>query len=74
MQNSKVTLGKLLAVMASLGGERTVVVDWPRPKGKLAVREPALEDVWGSGRYGRPHSRRNKLGSHKQTMRKLGKL
>lgn len=22
----------------------------------------------------RPHSRRNKLGSHKQTMRKLGKL
>lgn len=36
------------------------------------------DDVWGattgSGRYGRPHSKRNKLGSHKQTMRKLGKL
>ena len=29
---------------------------------------------WSSGVRSYPHSRRNKLGSHKQTMRKLGKL
>lgn len=74
----------LAALGAALGGSSDIVAETPRRAGKTGILQHVLnwcsppadtgKDSYGSGRYGRKHSRRNKVGSHKQTMRKLGKL
>lgn len=74
----------LAALGAALGGSPDIVAETPRRAGKTGSMQHVLnwcsppadtgKDSYGSGRYGRKHSRRNKVGSHKQTMRKLGKL
>jgi hypothetical protein len=66
------------AILAALGTEPQVkprrergtlqkLLNWASPPADTEER------MYG-GRYGRKHSTRNKVGSHKQTMRKLGKL
>lgn len=74
----------LAALGAALGGSSDIVAETPRRAGETGILQRVLnwcsppadtkENSFRVGRYGRKHSTRNKVGSHKQTMRKLGKL